>query len=249
MTVQSLKKTFHDFAPDFDRLVLQSIDFDYLAECTPSGKVGDWVHVLHIINTEIKNRLNGNTKVTSAVAEDYLRGLPTAVSIPFDNYEILQWLQSMGLICQDQSDELDDDLEQIAIDLYWNFCGRRLAHLISRLEDNKPRLALKLIIDRAEISPAWVVRVAVNKPGKLYSAGSIIVPVLVEDCAFDMADSLACARLAGSKVYADGLSLAGVAYTSVSSPQRLTWSEHMISRKLFGLNGAPTEAPRHVIWF
>lgn len=59
-------------------------------------------------------------------AQEYLQGLPSCVSFPFSNYEILQWLESK------LGGTIPERLECTAIEHYWQKLGMVFAVIVSR---------------------------------------------------------------------------------------------------------------------
>lgn len=95
------------------QIVTDAIDHEYLMEC---GAVLSDVYMSEYGNW------NGKTP---GKCMDYLQGLPTVCTVPFDNYEILSILgDEIGV------DFNDDDKCQEAIESYWLECGNAFYNMI-----------------------------------------------------------------------------------------------------------------------
>lgn len=85
---------------EFCRMLYSYIDFEYLKECN---------YTLHEC---IKSEKNAR-KLTIGIVRDWLQGLPTACTIPFDNHEIQKILES----CGNQHWSIDD---------YWRYSASKV---------------------------------------------------------------------------------------------------------------------------
>jgi hypothetical protein len=87
-------------------IVTEAIDHDYLLECRSLSNVYQSEY--------------GYNGVSPRACRDYLQGLPSVCTVPFDNYEILSILgDKIGV------DFNDDDKCHEAIEAYWQECGKQ----------------------------------------------------------------------------------------------------------------------------
>ena len=94
--METLPKTHVEFC----RMLYSCIDFEYLKDCN------------YTLQQCIKSEKNTN-KLTIEVVQDWLQGLPTACTIPFENYRIMQILESCGNA-------------HFSIAEYWRFSASRI---------------------------------------------------------------------------------------------------------------------------
>ena len=94
--MKTLPKTHIEFC----NMLYDCIDFEYLKECSCT------------LAECIKSEKNTN-KLTIEVVQDWLQGLPTACTIPFQNYRINQILESCGK-------------RYFSIEDYWRFSASRI---------------------------------------------------------------------------------------------------------------------------
>ena len=62
---------------------------------------------------------------------EWLQGLPTACTVPFENYKILQLAKQTGHL----SDEPTDAQEQKILDNYWQFITAKFFYLLNRKQE------------------------------------------------------------------------------------------------------------------
>lgn len=106
----------------YDRLIFDAIDssgYDDVQRCELSRV--NWL--AETFHSEYGFNL-ARVQMLEKVCTDYLQGLPSACTIPFENYEILQWLTAgTGAV-------ISDDQEHEAIDAYWQAAGHTLARYV-----------------------------------------------------------------------------------------------------------------------
>lgn len=73
---------------------------------------------------EVYNAEYGYNGVTPQACKDYLQGLPSVCTIPFENYKILELLESEGFTKQTEKGRYE------LIDKYWKEAGNQFYHLI-----------------------------------------------------------------------------------------------------------------------
>lgn len=89
---------------------------------------GEKIAALHeIFNAEYGWRVNQIGKQGAVM--DWLQGLPTALTIPFYNHEILELAKSWGSIPQDASEKQEDKI----LANYWNFMAAKLCQLFDKV--------------------------------------------------------------------------------------------------------------------
>lgn len=92
-------------------IVENSIDRDYIVEC------GDPITGAATLASIYEAEYGYNGK-SPAACRDYLQGLPSVCTIPFQNYEILEVLATYGI-----SRKSDDDQYNL-INAYWETAGQ-----------------------------------------------------------------------------------------------------------------------------
>lgn len=93
-------------------VVKSGIDKDYIAECG-FKTLG-----------EVFQREHGHVKLSDQSCTDYLKGLPIACHVPYQDADILNLIYSRGV------DRVAPRGEAKLIDTYWNACGAHLHKLI-----------------------------------------------------------------------------------------------------------------------
>ena len=94
------------------KCVNDNIDAEYIWECGYSS-------IRDVYRAEY-----GYALVTNKACTDYLQGLPSVCTIPFENYKILEMLAGADIV-----PENDDDAYEY-IDQYWKSAGRALYSLV-----------------------------------------------------------------------------------------------------------------------
>ena len=96
-------------------IVEANIDQDYIKEC-------GYTALREVYDAEY----GYNGLPTWRKCKDYLQGLPSVCTVPFENYGILSLLgDSIGV------DFNNDDKCADAIDAYWNECGKAFCDIIN----------------------------------------------------------------------------------------------------------------------
>lgn len=106
---------------NFNALILESLDLEYLAEQAPADAKTDANLMAHVFFTEY-GFMVPHRALTVACTE-YLLGLPSACTIPFMNGEIIALLAEAGADVTD---------EHAAVENYWQEAGAALAGVISK---------------------------------------------------------------------------------------------------------------------
>ena len=60
-----------------------------------------------------------------AAMREWLSGLPSSVSLPFCNYDIIQWAVGLGSLPEEHTEKQADKI----LDNYWNFCAAKILQL------------------------------------------------------------------------------------------------------------------------
>lgn len=91
-----------------------NIDMEYVDEC-------GYKSVAEVYNAEY-----GHNGITSKACHDYLQGLPSVCTVPFENYKILQLLEAYGITRK------TDNGKSALIEQYWQACGYHFYQLVTR---------------------------------------------------------------------------------------------------------------------
>lgn len=108
---------------DYDQLLLDNIDSDYPnPDQLPPGKL-----LVSVFMAEYGWHLhNPRGKQPAQICTEYLQGLPSIVTLPFTNSDILQWM------AQVRGDYVPTASEGLHIDAYWRKVGYALHRLLQR---------------------------------------------------------------------------------------------------------------------
>ena len=60
-----------------------------------------------------------------AAMREWLTGLPSAVSLPVYNYDIIQWAIGLGLLPEEHTEKQADKI----LDNHWSFCSAKILQL------------------------------------------------------------------------------------------------------------------------
>ena len=97
----------------FKELVKSSIDFEYL----DGNSLGGVFHAEYGWNID-------QIGIHSAASE-YLAGLPSVCTVPFSNYDIIQWVQSVT------GRTLSEIEQDFLLENYFNMCGNEFIKLLT----------------------------------------------------------------------------------------------------------------------
>ena len=96
------------------QVVLAHIDMEYVTEC-------GFTTVGEVYNAEF-----GYNGLSDKACRDYLQGLPSVCTVPFENFKILEVLEAYGI--RGRTERAQD----VLIEKYWNACGAILHKMIRR---------------------------------------------------------------------------------------------------------------------
>lgn len=189
-------KNLTEFRADFQRLLIDCIDREYIADVAEDGSPCEQIEsVAAVLAEEIRRSGYYSPRKCS----EWLRGLPSALTVPFSNAEVILWFYDIGALSgadnRDQAIELyakacndgDQAVENLP-DLYWEKLGSVLYSLIN----NNP--ALSMIDQVAHDARSWAVMVSYSDAVKLDAPP---VPVMIHAENRDQAIENAPRRLAG----------------------------------------------------
>jgi hypothetical protein len=111
----------------YEKTIIDNIDFEGYG-IDNDGYLYDKIKTLYnIFKREYVHENNKHIKETALFAE-WLQGLPSVLTVPFYNHEILDNARKAGILKADDSKKKED----IFLDKYWN----RLSNAFFTLKDN-----------------------------------------------------------------------------------------------------------------
>ena len=195
MTILKLKN-LTEFRADFQRLLLDCIDRDYIADVAEDGTPCDRIETVAAVLAE---EIRRSGYYSPRKCAQWLRGLPSALTVPFSNAEAVLWFYDIGAL--DGADNRDhaldlyvegcdagDPVVEDLPDLYWDKLGSVLYSLINN------NAALHLIDQTCHDLRSWAVMVNYSDAVKLNAPP---VPVMIHADNRDQAIENAPYRLAG----------------------------------------------------
>lgn len=96
------------------KIVEINIDMGYVQDC-------GFTTVGEVYNSEF-----GYNGLSDKACKDYLQGLPSVCTVPFENFKILEVLEAYGI--RGRTERAQD----VLIEKYWNACGAILHKMIRR---------------------------------------------------------------------------------------------------------------------
>ena len=101
------------------QLILDSVNYDSLADTYDNAQDMDFITLCQcfVSMAEDRHRFKGDERPQVTVVREFIESLPTELSLPYENYDILEWQKKQGII----KDNSSDAQKEIAIDNYWRF--------------------------------------------------------------------------------------------------------------------------------
>ena len=114
----------------YEKTIIDNIDFDGYG-ISNDGYLYDKIKTLYNIFKKEYGFMIGRVGEVNAFKE-WLQGLPSVLTVPFYNHEILNNAREAGLLTAGDEDWFKEDQEDKFLDRYWT----RLANAFFTLKDN-----------------------------------------------------------------------------------------------------------------
>jgi len=99
------------------QLIVDSISWDSMLDSYPNADNYNFIELCQSFLELANDRcsFNGDKRNLSVIVDDWIQGLPSEITVPFENYEILEWQKMVGILGELYS----EPQAELALSNYW----------------------------------------------------------------------------------------------------------------------------------